>query len=150
MTNSLVLDYLLPMLVEHEGLRLKPYKDTRGKLTIGIGRNLDDKGISKEEALVMCVSDMEEVAELAETKLPFYSVLNSPRKCVILSMMFNMGFEGFSKFKKFIQLVNVRDFDSASREMLNSLWSTQVPNRAKELAEIMRTGEFPRKYEVMQ
>ncbi len=42
---------LRQMLIRHEGLRRKPYRDTVGKLTIGAGRNLDDVGITREEAL---------------------------------------------------------------------------------------------------
>lgn len=41
------------MLIRHDGLRLKPYRDTRNKLTIGVGRNLDDVGITREEALML-------------------------------------------------------------------------------------------------
>ena len=140
--ESLVLSYLMEMLVKHEGLRLKPYKDTAGKLTIGIGRNLEDVGITREEALVMLVNDMEQVEEKAFKTFDWYSSLNAPRKCVILSMIFNMGLSGFLKFKKFIQLVSVKDYQSASTEMLNSLWATQVGNRANELSDIMKSGIF--------
>ena len=38
-------------LIEHEGLEQKVYRCTAGKLTIGVGRNLEDKGITEEEAL---------------------------------------------------------------------------------------------------
>jgi len=36
-----------------EGLKLKPYKCPAGKLTIGIGRNLEDRGITEQEAQML-------------------------------------------------------------------------------------------------
>lgn len=57
---------LREQLERHEGLRLKPYKDTVGKLTIGIGRNLDDKGISRKEAFALLDNDIAEVVRQLE------------------------------------------------------------------------------------
>ena len=56
MTESL-LNRIKAQLVRHEGMRLKPYRCTAGKLTIGIGRNLDDRGISQKEAYVLLEYD---------------------------------------------------------------------------------------------
>ena len=55
------MESMIGMLKRHEGLRLKPYQDTIGKLTIGYGRNLDDRGISKEEAEYLLRNDISRV-----------------------------------------------------------------------------------------
>jgi lysozyme len=41
--------HLIKQLVQSEGLRLEVYQDTLGIDTIGVGRNLEDRGITKEE-----------------------------------------------------------------------------------------------------
>ncbi len=51
MTDALM-NRIKAQLVRHEGLKLKPYRCTAGKLTIGIGRNLDNCGISH----VICIT----------------------------------------------------------------------------------------------
>lgn len=140
MSQSPLFSTLMEMLVKHEGLRLKPYKDTVGKLTIGVGRNIEDQGITKAEALVLLVNDIDRVHKESLNAIKSFSVLSDARKIVIMSMIFNMGLSKFLGFKKFIQFVEVRDFDSAAREMLNSLWSSQVKSRANDLADMMRTG----------
>lgn len=142
MAQSFLFSTLMEMLVKHEGLKLKPYKDTVGKLTIGIGRNLEDQGISKSEALVLLVNDIEKVHKESADAVKTFSTLSDARKLVVMSMIFNMGLTRFLGFKKFIQFVEVRDFDNAAKEMLNSLWATQVKGRAVELADMMKSGSL--------
>lgn len=131
---------LLKQLELHEGWRKYPYHDTVGKLTIGIGRNLDDRGISREEALFMLENDIKEVVQFASHK-PWFNSLSDVRKRVIVDMMFNLGTAGFMKFKRTIQAIEERDWDKASEQMLASKWARQVGSRAVRLAEMMRTDE---------
>ncbi len=130
------------MLVRHEGLRLKPYRCTSGKLTIGIGRNLEDNGISEEEAYLMLDNDINEVIDNLKNKYDWFERLNDVRKAVVIDMAFNLGIPRFGAFKKTISLIESEDFDGASKEMLNSKWAVQVGYRAKELSEMMRSGEY--------
>ena len=127
------------LLKKHEGLRLKPYKDTVGKLTIGIGRNLDDVGISEEEAVILLGNDLDKVDEIT-SRIYWYQELTNNRKVVITSMIFNMGYKGFSQFKTMIACIERHDFEGASLAMLDSKWAKQVGKRAEELAEIMFKG----------
>lgn len=130
------------MLLRHEGLRLKPYHCTSGKLTIGIGRNLDDVGITESEARRMLRDDITRVTvPLMHDPLWHFSQLNAARQNVLVNMAFQLGKVGLDKFKKMRAAVNEEDWEEASRQMLSSLWARQTPNRANELAEIMRTGE---------
>ncbi len=133
---------LREMLIRHEGLRLKPYKCTAGKLTIGIGRCLDDVGITEEEARILLENDIQRVAAAASQNFRWFSFLNCAREDVILSMIFNLGLDGFKKFKKLISALEVSNYDLAAEEMLNSKWAEQVGYRAVELAKIMEVGAY--------
>jgi len=131
------------LLIKHEGVRLHPYKCTANKLTIGVGRNLEDKGITHSEALAMLDNDI----AYFEQKLMKYSWSNnidSVRRAVLLDMAFNLGISGLLKFNNMIGALNSKDYFRASREMLDSKWAKQVKNRALELAEMMATGEWPK------
>lgn len=124
-----------------EGLRLKPYLDSVGKLTLGIGRNLTDKGITEEEATYLLQNDVNEVYdELYETNLR--GKIDDPRYYVLVNMAFNMGTSGLLAFKKMLKFYNDKDWESAANEMLDSKWATQVGDRAERLAKQMRTGEW--------
>ena len=131
---------LRSQLERHEGLRLKPYNDTVGKLTIGYGRNLEDVGISRDEADFMLDNDIDQVERQLET-VDEYRDLDAVRQAVIANMAFNLGFAGLMGFKNMWAAIGRRDWESASEEMLNSKWARQVGVRAVELSEIMRTGE---------
>lgn len=130
-------------LVHHEGIRLKPYHDSVGKLTIGVGRNLDDVGITNLEAKVLLENDIERVEAELLAKLPVYAALDDVRQRVLMDMAFNMGVAGVLGFTQMLQAINLRDFGDAAREMLDSKWAKQVGPRAVELAEMMRSGQDP-------
>lgn len=129
---------LTELLIRDEGLRLKPYKDTVGKTTIGIGRNLDDVGISQDEAEYLLASDIAK-AEAEALKYPWFIDLSAARQKVVLSMIFNLGPKGFAGFKNTITDIAAGDYGSAASRMLQSKWATQVGNRAVRLAQAMRT-----------
>lgn len=131
---------IMEQLIMHEGLKLRPYKCSAGKLTIGIGRNLEDRGITKEEAIYLAKNDIQGV-EQALALNHWYATLDPIRQKVIIDMAFNMGINGLLKFKKMILAIERRDFVKAADEMLDSLWAEQVGVRAKRLAEMMRNGE---------
>ncbi len=134
-------DRLREMLIRHEGLRLKPYKCTSGKLTIGCGRNLEDVGITQFEARMLLAEDIDRVYKEA-ISFGWFKSLSMPRQDVILSMLFNLGLSRFQGFKNLIQACVDGNFELASKEMLDSKWAIQVGIRATELAEIMRTGRY--------
>jgi len=124
------------LLLKHESLCLRPYQDTEGKCTIGVGRNLTDTGISTEEAMFLLANDIERVTNEAKT-FPWFDQLSEPRKVAILDMLFNLGLTKFCGFKKMIKAIEVQDFDTAANEMLDSDWAREVSDRAVELAGMM-------------
>jgi lysozyme len=136
------LSYLLKMLMRHEGLRLKAYLCTSGKLTIGCGRNIEDVGITAEEALMLLDNDIHRSRVEATRAFPWFPGLIPERQDVILSMLFNMGMKRLSGFKGMISAIQKEDYELAASEMLNSKWASQVKGRAVELAEMMRSGRY--------
>lgn len=122
------------LIIRHEGLRLKPYRCSAGKLTIGIGRNLDDRGISEDEARFMMANDLADCAADLESIFPG-QFQNLPMKIqmVLMDMRFQLGPGGFRGFKKMIQAVRDDDPAEMIRQMKDSRWYRQVPGRAEDL-----------------
>ena len=128
------------MIEMHEGKKYKPYRDTVGKLTIGIGRNLDDRGLSEDEVQLLFSNDVRIATEELERAFPWTRSLDEVRKAVLIDMSFNMGLPVLSQFKNTLSLIERGEYEKAAVAMLQSKWATQVGNRAKRLSEMMRTG----------
>ena len=132
-----VMQHLKEFIKKHEGLRLKPYKCSAGKLTIGWGRNLDDRGVTVSEAERMLDAD------IAIAKQDLYKVFgsqvgqfNDDRYTALVDMIYNLGVTKFRKFKKMIPAIKERDWEKARKEALDSKWAKQVGNRAVEVADL--------------
>jgi len=136
-------DQLVDQLIIHEGVELKPYKDTLGILTIGIGRNLEDRGISEDEARYLCLNDIEIVERELASNFAIVDGLDPARQLVIADMAFNLGVPRLRGFAKMWLAIERGDYNAAAEEMLDSKWARQVGQRAQRLAETMRTGEYP-------
>ncbi len=128
-------------LTAHEGLRLKPYRDTVGKLTIGVGRNLDDVGLRPVEAQFLLSGDVAAVEAALDARLPWWRGLDDPRRAVLADMAFNMGVDGLAGFTTTLGLVRDGRYGEAAQQMLRSRWAAQVGRRAAVLSRMMRTGE---------
>ena len=128
-------------LIQHEGLKLKPYQCPAGRLTIGVGRNLEDKGITEKEAVMLLENDIQECLKDLKTIFNEFDLLPEQAQLVLVDMRFNLGYKGFRKFKKMIKAVRQQDFHSAAREMRDSLWYHQVGKRAEHLTEMMENSK---------
>lgn len=133
---------LKSMLIRHEGLKLKPYKDTQGILTVGVGRNIEQVGISFDEAMMLLENDISTVTAYADKTFPWFPALNQARQAVLLDMIFNMGIGKVVGFKRFLAAMQASDWPAAKVEMLNSDWAVEVGERADELADMITTGAF--------
>ena len=132
---------LIAELVKDEGLRLKPYKCTAGKTTIGVGRNLDDVGISKDEAYNLLASDIARVKK-ESARQPWWPSVEGDdvRSRVMLNMCFNLGIRRLSGFKNTLDAVADQRWKDAAAGMRASMWAKQVGSRAERLAKMMETG----------
>lgn len=137
-------DAMVRQLRLHEGERLKPYRDTVGKLTIGIGRNLDDRGITADESAMLLSNDIGDVERELQRALPWVTALDEVRQRVLLDMAFNMGVPGLLAFKKTLGAVQAGQYQQAATMMLDSRWAGQVGQRAERLSRMMATGKDPR------
>lgn len=126
-------------LMRHEGVRLTVYQDALGIETIGVGRNLRDKGLSTDEALFLLENDIDECVGDC-LRFPWFADLDPVRQRVVVDMRFNLGPSRLRGFKNTLAAIGRRDFEAAANGMLKSLWARQVKSRAVRLAQMMRTG----------
>ena len=124
-------------LIRHEALRLHPYLCSSDKLTIGVGRNLDDRGITEEEAMYLLDNDINICIRELLDNLPFYNRMSDDIKEILINLTFNMGMPTLLKFQKMLGHVEAGRFEEASAELLNSRYAKQVKGRAVELASRM-------------
>lgn len=134
---------LIDLLIRHEGLKLEPYRCTSNKLTIGVGRNLEDCGISEDEARYLLKNDIQNFHEELTERFYFYKYLEGARKDVLLNLAFNMGVPRLATFVKALDFMSQRKYTEAADEFLRSRWADQVGNRATEVAAMIRTNEYP-------
>ncbi len=142
-------------LILHEGLRLNPYYCTKGKQTIGVGRNLDSNPISEEErkvigdwehgitkqcALYLLRNDIYRFENQLEQKISFWKKLDNERQYALLDMAFNLGIGGLLQFKNMLYALKLGKFNLASQECLNSKYAKETKTRAKRIANLIRTG----------
>jgi lysozyme len=139
----MISDELIASVKKHEGLRLKPYKCPAGKLTIGYGRNLEDRGINEQEAVNMLINDLYESLVVAEKLVgPTFQNLAPARKDVVAEMVFQMGEAGVARFSMMLEAIRRGMWREAAKQMLLSRWHEQTPKRCEELAEQMQTGIY--------
>lgn len=132
--------YLQNQLIKHEEFRQFPYTCSKGELTIGIGRNIQANGISKDEALFLLNNDIKRCEAELTQNFPEFRTECEIRRIVLLNMCFNLGITKLMSFRKMLAAIRVHDYDTAAREMRESKWAHEVGNRADELAYLMEKG----------
>lgn len=123
-----------------EGRRHKAYRDTVGKLSIGVGRNLDDKGLRDCEIDYMLENDIDEVIGDLDLALPWWRDMSTRRQEVLADMCFNLGLTKLMGFKNTLAAMKAGNFKLAAQGMRASLWARQVKGRADALIKIMEQG----------
>lgn len=143
---------LRAQLTKHEGFRPTVYDDAtgrpvsigsqiRGKLTVGVGRNLEDKGLSEDEINYLLDNDITDCIQAAQ-QFPWFSGLDPVRQAVVTELVFNLGLKRFKSFKKFIGFMGEHRWVHAAAELRNSLWASQVKGRADTIIKQVITGEW--------
>ena len=134
------LDMLHRQLPIDEGSHSKPYRDTVGKLTIGVGRNLDDVGLRQNEIYYLLDNDIAAAEDDARALIDTFDQLTEARKAVLVNMAFNLGRDRLMGFAQMLQAVRNGRWEDAAAAMLDSKWAIQVGARATRLADAMRAG----------
>ena len=136
------MDDLRSLLIEHEGLKLFPYTDTVGKTTIGVGRNLTDRGISHNEAMTMMNNDIGMCINQLE-HFSWYTAMDKVRQEVLVELCFNIGLPDLLKFKTMISFLIEKDWELAADAMLASKWRQDVGViRSSNMAKRLVTGSY--------
>tara|TARA_Y100001951_G_scaffold96890_1_gene96104 strand:- start:3077 stop:3499 length:423 start_codon:yes stop_codon:yes gene_type:complete len=133
-------DRLIDQLRLHEGVEKTVYDDSEGIPTIGVGRNLRDRGLSDDEIDYLLSNDIDIVVRELDNVMPWWKDLDEVRQRVLCDLVFNLGMPRFSGFKKSISYMKQQMWDQAANELLDSKWARQVGRRAERLSEMMRTG----------
>lgn len=135
------LDKLKALLIKHEGERKFPYLDTVGKLTIGVGHNLSDKGLTTTQIRVILLDDINETLAFMLSHIPVAVQLDEVRQCALADMTFNLMGKMLD-FKGMLGALQAKNWQGASDHLLNSLFARQTGQRARDLALMLKTGQY--------
>ncbi len=148
---------MITRLKMHEGCSLKPYKCPAGKLTIGIGRNVEGNpftaeeliavgdwkhGITREAAHMLCRNDINRCIGECKKSIPFFNKLDKERKYALIDLDFNMGLRTLLTFKKTLASIGYGNYKTAAEQLLQSKYASQVGKRAKRIAILIETGRW--------
>jgi len=125
----------------HEGVEHKPYKCTAGYLTIGVGRNIEERGLSDDEIDYILNNDVNIATDELVDTFDWYADLDDVRQRVVVDMVFNLGMPRFKQFQNMIAAIEESDWSEAAAQMMDSRWAKQVGARAERLRDMMETGE---------
>ena len=136
---------LIQMLKRHEGVKSHAYKCSQNKITVGVGRNIDQEGgigLSDDEIVYLLQNDVERVIKELASEYPWFNSLDEVRKDAMIDIAFNLGQTRLRLFKRALAGMEVGDYEKAAEEFLDSKWATQTGKRALELADMISTGDY--------
>ena len=136
---------LIEMLRKHEGVETHAYKCTADKITIGVGRNIDPAGglgLSQDEIDYLLTNDIKRVTAELDKAFPWFSVLDEVRRYALIDLCFNLGLTRLKLFRLALGAMENQDYETASKEFLDSNWSKQVGTRAITIADMIRSGLY--------
>lgn len=143
--STLLRQELQKDLIRDEDVKLQMYKCTSGKWTIGIGRNLTDKGITENEAVMLCQNDIDIAFKELDRACPWWITQPSHVRRGLANMCFNLGIDKLLGFKKMLQALKDQDYERAHDEALDSQWADQVGDRADRVASLFLREHLLRK-----
>jgi len=140
-------DRLWKLLELNERREKHVYPDSRRILTIGVGRNVDadrgGPGLRDKEIDFLLANDIDENKRDLARVLPWFPYVSEVHQAVLIDMLHNLGLSRFLKFKLFLQAMRQHDWPKAAQEMRNSLWWTQVKDRAPRLEKMVLYNAWP-------
>ena len=133
-------DKLRADLERDEGRRKRIYVDTVGKVSVGVGRNLTDRGLRDDEIDLMLTNDIAEVVGELDHALPWWRDLDEPRQRALANMVFNLGMPRLLGFPLMIAALRIGAWDEAAKQARNSRWYRQVGDRGERIATVIQYG----------
>ena len=139
------MEKLIAMLRRHEGVETHAYKCSEGKVTVGVGRNIDQEGgmgLSDDEVDYLLQNDIERVVKELAAEYSWFNDLDDVRRDAMVDISFNLGATRLRLFKRALAAMEVGNYAEASTEFLDSKWARQVGGRALELTDMISSGEY--------
>ena len=139
------MEKLLAMLKRHEGVESHAYECSEGKITVGVGRNIDAEGgigLSEEEIDFLLQNDIQRCIVELSSEYDWFRDLGDVRKDAMVDIAFNLGINRLRLFKRALAAMAVGNYKEASTEFLDSKWAKQVGSRALELTDMIASGEY--------
>ena len=136
---------LRDMLKRHEGVKSHAYECSAGKITVGVGRNIDQDGgigLSDDEIDYLLDNDIVRCIQELNQNFGWFNSLDDARRDAVINMCFNLGISRFAGFKNALAAMQSADYETAADEFYDSRWAKQVGNRAIEVCEMIRTGKY--------
>lgn len=131
---------LIENIKESEGFVEHVYNDSLGIPTIGYGFAIKDLILDEDLSEEILIRKVKDLAQRVQNKFDWFNTAPDIIKEVVVEMCYQLGLGGFSKFKKTIFYLEKENYLEASKEMLDSKWSKQTPNRAKKLSDIVASA----------
>jgi lysozyme len=138
----------MAMIMKHEGVRTKPYKDSLGLWTVGVGHLIGDgktlppewnREFTMEEVNKMFYDDYMSHKKAA-MRIPGFNLVNAKAQGALIDLTFNMGNYWYNNWNKFKAAMANGDVLSAAAELENSKWYTQVKSRAVTIVSLIKQG----------
>jgi len=139
------------MIKKHEGVRTRPYKDSLGLWTVGVGHLIGDgktlppeynREFSIDEVNNIFDKDFEHHQKAAE-KIPGYNKLNDTGKGALIDLTFNMGPAWYKKWPNFTKQLEAGNVEGAASSLESSKWYGQVGRRGPEIVSMIKQGAGP-------
>ena len=137
---------LADQLAKHEGVKRFAYKCPAGKITVGIGRNIDSDGglgLSDDEIIYLLRNDISRIDQELTNAFRFYKELDRVRKDAMINICFNLGLTRLRSFREALGRMEKKEYPEAAVEFLDSLWASQVGQRALDVTYMIQHGEYP-------
>jgi lysozyme len=131
------------LIIRHEGRRTHPYRCSAGRVTIGVGRNLTDRGLSPDEIDLLLANDIAVARKICCVQFGAAFARATPlRQMALMSMAFNLGAPRLGGFGRMRAAILAQDWPQAAREAADSRWAAQVGSRADEIAKMLAIGNI--------
>ena len=138
------IEFARKILVRHEGIRSEPYVCPAGRLSIGIGRNLEDVGLADDEIQYLFLNDLKTANRTARHLFgKEFDHLDPVRRAAIYDLSFNMGQTRLAQFTNFRGSVDVHDWMEAGKHLCDSNYARQLPKRSKRIRHMIEKGTMP-------
>jgi lysozyme len=141
------------VIIFDEGFRNKAYKDTLGNWTIGvghlIGKDINNLTLSDNIVKQLLKEDLA-IAKKGQQRLfgDTWKKWSPARQDAVLSMIFQIGEFGFSKFHSTIAAIRAENWELAASHASQSLWAQQTPKRSERIIFMLQKGIYHADYNI--